>query len=114
MQGLGTVGTLAAHIVHDNRVYVVAGLAPADEFRRAAEQFDGTIQSFRPLTAGEAENIRPNRVDVYTVRPNDTWASLARRANDPAITPATVAIMNDHDPNQPPRPGDRIKIVVEA
>ncbi len=114
MQGLGTVGTLAAHIVHENRVFVLAGLAPADGFRRAAQEFERTIQSFRPLTPAEAENIRPNRVELYTVRPNDTWASLARRANDPAVTPATLAIMNDHDPNQPPRAGERIKVVVEA
>ena len=27
---------------------------------------------------------------------------------------STLAIMNDYEPNQPPRPGDRIKIVVEG
>jgi len=114
VQGLGTVGTLAAHIVHDGRVFVLAGVSPANVFRGAEQQFERTIQSFRPLTAAEAENIRPNRVDLYTVRPNDTWTTIAERATDGAIKPATLAIMNDHDPNQPPRAGDRVKIVVEG
>jgi predicted Zn-dependent protease len=114
MQGLGNVATLAAHIVHDRRVFVLAGVSPTNIFRGAEQQFERTIQSFRPLSAAEAENIRPNRVDLYTVRPNDTWATIAQRATDGAIKPATLAIMNDHDPNQPPRPGDRVKIVIEG
>jgi predicted Zn-dependent protease len=114
MQGLGVVETLAAHIAYNNQVYVLAGLAPANDFRGAESAFEATIRSFRPLTAGEAENIRPSRVDVYTVREGDTWASLARRAPDPTIKPSTIAIMNDHDPSQAPRPGDRVKIIVEG
>jgi predicted Zn-dependent protease len=114
MQGLGVVDTLAAHIAYNNQVYVLAGLAPANDFRGAENAFEATIRSFRPLTAAEAENIRPSRVDVYTVREGDTWASLARRAPDPAIKPSTIAIMNDHDPSQAPRPGDRVKIIVEG
>ena len=114
MQGLGVVETLAAHIAYNSQVYVLAGLAPANDFRGAESAFEGTIRSFRPLTAAEAENIRPSRVDVYTVREGDTWASLARRAPDPAIKPSTIAIMNDHDPSQAPRPGDRVKIIVEG
>jgi predicted Zn-dependent protease len=114
MQGLGNVATLAAHIVHDRRVFVLAGLSPTNQFRGNAEQFERTIQSFRPLSASEAENIRPNRVHLYTVRPNDTWASIAGRATDGTIKPSTLAIMNDHDPNQQPRAGDRVKIVVEG
>jgi predicted Zn-dependent protease len=89
-------------------------MSPAKQFRSAAQEFERAIQSFRPLTRAEAENIRPNRVDLYIVRPNDTWASIAQRAADGTIKPSTLAIMNDHDPNQPPRPGDRVKIVVEG
>jgi predicted Zn-dependent protease len=114
MQGLGNVGTLAAHIVHDQRVFVLAGLSPTNQFRGATQEFERSIRSFRPLTPAEAEGIRPNRVDLYIVRPNDTWASIAQRAADGTIKPSTLAIMNDHDPNQPPRPGDRVKIVVEG
>ena len=73
--------------------------------------FAASIESFRQLSAAEAAAIRPNRVDLYPVRSNDTWLGLAER-NGGAVKPTTLAIMNDYDPGQPPRAGDRIKVVV--
>ena len=114
MQGLGNVGALAAHIVHNRNVYLLAGLAPANGFRGAQQVFTQSIRSFRELSASEAENIRPNRVDLYTVRQGDTWASIAERMGGGAIKPSTLAIMNNRQPNEPPRPGERIKVIVEG
>ena len=115
LQGLGNVVTLAAHIVHDRNVYLFAGLAPPDGFNSAQRQFGDSIRSFRELSRQEAANIRPNRVDVYTVRQGDTWQSIAERMGEAAgIKASTLAIMNNYEPNQQPRPGDRIKIVVEG
>ena len=115
MQGLGNVVTLAAHIVHGRNVYLFAGLAPPNDFGDAQNQFGQSIRSFRELSREEAGNIRPNRVDIYTARAGDTWESIARRMGEWAnIKPSTLAIMNNYEPNQAPRPGDRIKIVVEG
>lgn len=113
MEGLGNVVTLAAHIVHQRNVYVFAGLTPANSFESAQPEFAEAIRSFRPLSAGEAERIRPNLVDLYTVRQGDTWEEIAQRTGG-LIKPATLAIMNNYQPGQPPRSGDRIKVVVEG
>lgn len=112
LQGMGQAGARAAHILHGDRVYLLVGLAPAQQFNSVAGAFDQTIQSFRPLTAAQAEAIRPNRIDLYTVRSGDSWQSIAARAGEGTIRPSTLAIMNDYEPSQPPRAGDRIKIVV--
>jgi predicted Zn-dependent protease len=112
VEGLGTVITVAAHIVHGQNVYVFAGLAPPNQFEGVERQFVSSIRSFRSLSQNEAANIRPNRVDVYTVRSGDTWQSIASRAGEGTIKPATLAIMNNSDPARQPRPGDRIKVVV--
>lgn len=112
LEGLGNVVTVAAHIIHDRNVYVFAGLAPPNQFQSVQRQLVSSIQSFRSLSAREAENIRPNRVEVYTVRGGDTWQSIAQRSGDGAVKPSTLAIMNNSDPGRPPRPGDRIKVVV--
>jgi predicted Zn-dependent protease len=112
LEGLGNVVTLAAHIVHERNVYLFAGLAPPNSFESAQREFTASIQSFRELSREEAANIRPNRVDVYTVRPGDTWQGLAERARDVGIKASTLAILNNSDPNEQPKPGDRIKIVV--
>jgi predicted Zn-dependent protease len=113
MQGLGNVVTLAAHVAHDRNVYLLAGIAPANQFDAARREFTTSIRSFRPLSQSEAAAIRPNRVDLYTVRGNETWQSLAQRTGG-LVKPTTLAIMNDYEPSQPPRTGDRIKIVVEG
>jgi predicted Zn-dependent protease len=113
MEGLGNVVTRAAHIVHQQRVYVLAGLAPGNAFQAAEQEFMQTIRSFRALSAAEAERIRPNLVDLYTVRSGDTWEAIAEHGGG-IVKPATLAIMNNYEPAQPPRQGDRIKIVVEG
>jgi len=111
VEGLGAVASRAAHIVHNNQVYLLAGLVPAQGF----EQVDGTlvqtIRSFRPLSAAEAENIHPNRVDLYTVRAGDTWQSIAERSGG-VVDAHTLAIMNNSQTGAQPQPGARVKIVV--
>jgi predicted Zn-dependent protease len=113
MEGLGNVATVAAHIVHDRNVYLFAGLAPPNQFQAAQAPFAASIRSFRELSSSEAAAIRPNRVDIYTVRGGDSWQGIAER-NGGVVKPATLAIMNNYEPSQPPRAGDRIKIVVQG
>jgi predicted Zn-dependent protease len=52
-------------------------------------------------------------VDIYTVRSGDSWEELSRRTGG-ILKPSTLAIMNNYEPSQPPRAGERIKIVVEG
>ena len=114
LQGLGNVVVTAAHIVHERAVYILAGLAPPKQFQAAQEEIVASIQSFRSLSRTEAAAIKPNRVDLYVVRAGDTWQSIARRSGDDTVKASTLAIMNNSDPEQQPRPGDRIKVIVEG
>ena len=54
-----------------------ADLPPARTFDAVEREFSASARSFRSLSRAEAESIRPNRIDLYTVRPNDTWSSIA-------------------------------------
>ncbi|MBI4887356.1 MAG: M48 family metalloprotease [Acidobacteria bacterium] len=108
---LGAGTARAAHIAYDSKVFVVAGLAQNSAFQQADGAFLGSLRSFRSLSAAEAENIRPNRVDFYVVRAGDTWASIAERSGG-VITPATLAVMNNAQAGSTPQVGSRIKIVV--
>ena len=111
LEGLGDVGARAAHIQHGTNVYLLVGLTSTNTFQQADNAFLGAIRSFRPLAAAEAENIRPNRVDLYVVRQGDTWAGIAERSGG-VISAPTLAIMNNATPGSQPQPGARIKIVV--
>lgn len=102
----------AAHIRSGDRVYVVAGVAPASSFNGARRTFDSAIETFRTLSTAEADRIQPNRVDFHTARSGDTWASLAQSHSGGAIKASTLAIMNGSDPGTPPRAGQRLRIVV--
>jgi predicted Zn-dependent protease len=113
IEGGGTVASRAAHIAYNNNVYLLAGIVSPNLFRQADSAFLGTIRSFRQLSASEAENIRPTRIDLYVVRAGDTWAGLAERSRG-AIRPEALAIMNQAAPGSTPPVGARIKIVVEG
>jgi predicted Zn-dependent protease len=108
----GRVTIRAAHVVLDRDVYLLAGIAAPDAYDRVESTFTTSIESFRSMTRGEAEGIRPNRISLYTARPGDTWQSIAERAGKGAVKPAMLAIMNSHAANEQPRPGERLKIVV--
>jgi predicted Zn-dependent protease len=111
IEELGVVGARAAHIVHGQNVFFVAGLAPQQIYQRAESIFSATLATFRPLTRIEAENIRPNRIDLYTARQGDTWQSIAERSGG-VVDPAMLAIMNGHAIADQPQPGQRLKTVV--
>jgi predicted Zn-dependent protease len=111
VQDLGAVAARVAHIAHGTNVYMLIGLTSPNVFEQADNTFIGTIRSFRPLSVSEAENIRPNRVDLYVVREGDTWQEIAERSGG-VISPATLAIMNRSTPGSQPQAASRIKIVV--
>ena len=113
VEGLGAVVARAAHITYEGKVYVVAGLVAPGAFQQADGAFVASIRSFRRLSAAEAEDIHPDRVDLYVVRAGDTWQSIAERAGG-AVKPASLAIMNSAAPGSQPKPGRRIKIVVRG
>ena len=113
IQDMGPVAMRAAHIAHGNNVYMLAGIVAPELLRQADGAFLASIRSFRALSASEAENIRPYRVDLYVVRAGDTWAGLAERSAG-AIKPDALAIMNNFAPGTTPPIGTRIKIVVEG
>jgi predicted Zn-dependent protease len=112
LQELGRVQLRAAHILQDRNVFLVAGIAPVDGYAKMEPTFTTSIRSFRPLSRAEAESVRPNRIDLYTARPGDTWQSIAASQGKGVVKATTLAIMNDHAVDEQPRAGERLKIVV--
>ena len=69
--------------------------------------------SFRQLTAQETASLRPLRIRIVTIGPNDTFAGVASRmrgVDDPADL---LAILNALEPGTLPEPGSRKKIVTD-
>jgi predicted Zn-dependent protease len=108
---VGKVTMRAAHIQVGRQIYVVAGFAPEKEFEQADREIAPAIRTFRQLTMQEASNVRPNRLDFYTVQPGDSWQSIAARQGKGLVNAATLAIMNDHEVSAQPTAGARVKII---
>jgi predicted Zn-dependent protease len=109
---IGRVTMRAAHVRQGRTVYLIAGFAPPQLYEKLEEELATSVRSFRALSRGEAQNIEPNRVALYTVRSGDTWQSIAQRQGGENVNAATLAIINNHAVDDQPRPGESIKIVV--
>ena len=109
---IGDAVVRAAFIGSGRSVYRVAGLASVPRYDQWSSEMDASLRSFRPLDARQASAIQPNHLTLYTVAARDTWQSIAQRQSGGNIRATTLAIMNGHDVNDQPQPGERVKIVV--
>lgn len=112
LQSLGRVQMRVLHVRSDRGVYLVAGIAPVDAYPDVSATLTKSLESFRGMSAADAERLQPNRIALYTARQGDTWQSIAERQSKGIIKAATLAIMNGHPVNDQPPPGERLKIVV--
>ena len=112
VRDVGTVVARVAHIREGRSIYVVGGFAPVGEYNYVEPDVYESIRSFRRLGRDEAEQIRPNRITIYTVRGGDTWQGIAQRDGAEIVPASTLAIMNGYAVNEQPVAGDQIKIVV--
>ena|SRR5688572_28757453 len=111
IEGLGEVRSRATHLRHGDNVYMIAGLAAPALFAQFDSAFATSQRSFRPMSASEADAIKPARIALYTVRAGDTWQTLAGRSAG-AVTAASLAAMNHADAGSQPQAGTQIKVVV--
>ena len=110
-------GTMDARLVAvrfgPDTFYRFIFLAPpqtAGQFRQA---FQRTTYSFRRLSPQEAAQIRPLRIRIVTVRTGDTIANLAARMQVPDLPRERFMVLNGLHQGEEPRPGDKVKLVVQ-
>lgn len=73
--------------------------------------FDSMYKSMRRISATEAANVRPRKIDIYTVRSGDTLRSVAARMSYPNYQLERFLVLNDLEANATLRAGDKVKIV---
>ena len=102
--------TVFAYEFANNRAYHFMAITPAG----GAGTFNSMFSSMRRISAQEAGNVIPRRIDVVTVGRGDTVQSLARRM---AYTDAQVErfrVLNGLGSNEGVTAGQKVKIVVRA
>lgn len=91
-----------------DQVYLVRTVAPAGR----GALFNPLIASFRRLSPAEAAAAgRGRQIDVITVAPGDSIASLSARMAPPYNRPESFAALNGLE-GRAIRPGERLKLIV--
>ncbi|MET0269784.1 MAG: M48 family metalloprotease [Sphingomonas sp.] len=101
--------TVFAYKTDGNSAYHFLIITPAGS---GIGPFASMVQSFTRLTDAQAAAIRPRRVRVVTVGPNDTVASLSARMGYADQKEARFRTINALEGDARLRPGQKVKLIV--
>lgn len=99
--------TVFAYQFASDRAYHFVALAPAGR----GGVFNSMYSSFARLSAAEAAAIKPRKIDVVTVQPGDTVASLSNRMAYDSMKQERYLVLNGLNANSQLRAGQRVKLV---
>lgn len=105
---------LVAIRMSPDRFYRFTFVAPQGGLARVDSQFRQIASSFRRITAQEAANFRPRRVQVVPAGPGDTPETMAARMAQEPQAENLFRIINDLPPGTPLPAGRPVKIVAPA
>ena len=99
--------TVFAYEFSKSQAYNFVTLTPAGQ----AGIFSNMYQSMRRLSASEAAQIKPRKLDVVTVKSGDTISGFARRMAYDNLQTERFLALNGLSGNATLQPGQRVKIV---
>lgn len=100
-------------IEYNGAIYVMHGLAALADFNRYQILFDNTMKGFDKLTDPARINVKPELIDVVSVKSSGTVSQALTAYNVPASRLNEVAILNGMELNENITAGELIKIVVK-
>jgi predicted Zn-dependent protease len=107
----GTLRGVVVCLQHRNAVYRIAGYAVDARWPDYRGTVERAVASFRPLTDPAALGVQPQRLDIVTLDRGATIVELARQRSSP-VPPATLALLNQVEPETPLEAGRLVKWVV--
>jgi predicted Zn-dependent protease len=113
VEGLGDARARLACLRTPRGEFAVAGIADIATYPDVESEFAAAIRSVRVLSDAEAGAILPDRIDVETAEPGDTWERVARRHGG-VVMGNLLAILNHAAVDRPIPAGTRIKVVVAS
>jgi predicted Zn-dependent protease len=102
--------TVFAYEFAQDRAYHFATITPAGQ----SNTFTPMFRSMRRISAEEAAQVIPRRLQVVTVQSGDTVSGFARRMAYDTAQEERFRVLNGLQPNDTLRAGQRVKIVVRG
>jgi predicted Zn-dependent protease len=97
----------------DGAIYRFLFVTPAELTTSMSASLRRTTYSFRPLSAQDADDLRPYRIDIYRVQSGDTPTGIARRMPLGAESLGQFQVLNGLRQGDPLIAGQRVKTVTE-
>ena len=107
----GTLRGTAVFVEHGGAVYRLLGYAPEPRWTAVQATAERALQSFARLTDPAALAVQPQRLDIVRVDQRTTIEEMARKRPSP-VPAATLALVNQVEPQTPLEPGRLVKWIV--
>jgi predicted Zn-dependent protease len=107
----GTLQGQAVFIQYGNTVFQLLAYGPQQSWSNNQGAAQRSLSSFGPLTDPAILGVQPQRVSLITLERRTTIAELAQQRPAP-VSVATLALINQTEPNAPLEPGRIVKWVV--
>lgn len=107
----GPVRGTAVFVEYGSGVYRLLGYSPESRWPAYQGVAQRALYSFGPVTDAAILNIQPQRLDVLVLDRRTTIAELAQQRPSP-VPVATLALINQVEPQTPLEPGRLVKWVV--
>jgi predicted Zn-dependent protease len=106
----GTLRGTALFVEHGGAVYRLLGYAPEARWPAVQATAERALQSFARLTDPAALAVQPQRLDIVRLDQRATIEEMARKRPSP-VPAATLALLNQVEPQTPLEPGRLVKWV---
>src|SRR5216683_3218225 len=107
----GTLRGTAVFVEYGGAVYRLLGYAPEARWPAVQATAERALQSFARLTDPAALAVQPQRLDIVRVDQRTTIEEMARKRPSP-VPAATLALVNQVEPQTPLEPGRLVKWIV--
>jgi predicted Zn-dependent protease len=99
-----------AYEFSDDRAYHFQAVSAAGR----ADVFGPMFNSMQRISAQAAAGVVPRKIEIYTVRPGDTIAALARRLPYEQGQEARFRVLNGLGAGDTIRAGEKVKLIVRG
>lgn len=100
-------------IDYNGVIYVFHGITSKADFNKYEQTFDYIMTNFKRLTDPDRLNVKPEKIDIVSVKRNGTFAQAVNDYKIPSKRVEEMAILNGMQANDTMRKGQKIKIVIK-
>jgi len=108
-----SISVKSVYIQYKNDIYVFHGVSLPQDFQGYVSQFDRTMSGFKALTDPSKLNVRPERINVVSVKQSGTLAQALQANGVPSTRVKEFAILNGMDQTAQVTAGTMIKVMTK-